>query len=69
MQELTKLKKQTVESVFKDFIPVAPEEPEEDVAQPGSSTSATEIPDSEIEEKIQSIMDMFPHLGDGMYHL
>ncbi|ENN76558.1 hypothetical protein YQE_07009, partial [Dendroctonus ponderosae] len=57
--------KKTIESVFKEFIPVVPEEPEEDIAQPGPSRGLTELPESEIDQKIQSIMDMFPHLGDG----
>ncbi|ERL91004.1 hypothetical protein D910_08346 [Dendroctonus ponderosae] len=65
LQELTELKKKTIESVFKEFIPVVPEEPEEDIAQPGPSRGLTELPESEIDQKIQSIMDMFPHLGDG----
>ncbi|ENN76559.1 hypothetical protein YQE_07009, partial [Dendroctonus ponderosae] len=56
--------KKTIESVFKEFIPVVPEEPEEDIAQPGPSRGLTELPESEIDQKIQSIMDMFPHLGD-----
>ncbi|XP_074032009.1 activating signal cointegrator 1 complex subunit 2 [Leptinotarsa decemlineata] len=64
LQELSKLKKSTVESIFKDFKP--PElEPEEEPVIPVPSHNTGSSKEKEIDIMIQDIMDMFPHLGDG----
>ncbi|XP_050308119.1 activating signal cointegrator 1 complex subunit 2 [Anthonomus grandis grandis] len=62
LQELSKLNRQTLENVFKDFKP--PYEPEyfQPDLEAGTSTAQN---DSDIEEMIRGIVDMFPHLGDG----
>lgn len=67
LRELSKVKRQTVEAVFRDFASAFPEVPDEEVIepQPGPSGGRQIENGSEIEEKIRSIMDMFPHLGDG----
>lgn len=67
LQELSKLKRQTIECAFRDFVPPAPEEPEVSEPQPGTSRDLTGPSENEVDEKIRSIMDMFPHLGDGKF--
>lgn len=67
LRELSKVKHQTVEAVFRDFASAIPEVSDEEVVepQPGPSSDRQIENVTEIEEKIRSIMDMFPHLGDG----
>lgn len=67
LRELSKVKRQTVEAVFRDFASAIPELPDEAVfePEPGPSGVRQIENDSEIEEKIRNIIDMFPHLGDG----
>ncbi|KAJ8916873.1 hypothetical protein NQ315_005880 [Exocentrus adspersus] len=64
LQQLSSLKKQTIEAIFKEFRP--PEINEEIIEpQPGPSHVKTGPDDREIEIMIRDIIDMFPHLGDG----
>ncbi|KAG5888952.1 hypothetical protein JTB14_012211 [Gonioctena quinquepunctata] len=63
LQELSKLKKQTIEDVFKEFKPPEPE-PEEELPLPGPSND-TAPGEKDIDIMIKDIIDMFPHLGDG----
>ncbi|XP_066261106.1 activating signal cointegrator 1 complex subunit 2-like [Euwallacea similis] len=63
--ELSKLKRQTVEAVFRNFTPALSEKPEVEESLPGSSRQDIAKGNSEVEGKIRNIMDMFPHLGDG----
>ncbi|CAG9812776.1 unnamed protein product [Phaedon cochleariae] len=62
LQELSKLKKQTIEDVFKQFRPPIIEPDDE----PTHIESALEdINENDIDVVIKDIVDMFPHLGDG----
>lgn len=65
LEQLSKLKRQTIESVFRDAAPVSIEPVEEFDAQPGSSREVNGHNGSDVEESIRNIIDMFPHLGDG----
>lgn len=67
LEDLSKLSKQTIEDVFKKFKPVEQivEETPTEIAIP---KEASNIPqEKELENMIKDIMDMFSHLGDGMW--
>ncbi|XP_060522407.1 activating signal cointegrator 1 complex subunit 2 [Cylas formicarius] len=62
LQELSKMNRQTLEGVFRDFQP-----PPSHVAE-GATEPSVETPErdaEDVERKIRHILDMFPHLGDG----
>ncbi|XP_066137597.1 activating signal cointegrator 1 complex subunit 2 isoform X2 [Euwallacea fornicatus] len=65
LMELSKLQRQTVEAVFRDFTPIVSDELEVEKSLPGPSRRDVVVENSEVERKIRNIMDMFPHLGDG----
>lgn len=65
LQQLSALKKQTIEDIFKEFKPPEVEQEEEEEPQASSSQAKTVLDENKIENMIKDIMDMFPHLGDG----
>ncbi|XP_072393970.1 activating signal cointegrator 1 complex subunit 2 [Diabrotica undecimpunctata] len=65
LQRLSKLKKQTVEDIFKKFKPPEIEVEEEPEPTAGPSNINGGVSDDDIESKIKEIVDTLPHLGDG----
>lgn len=67
MEEFGKLKRETIEDIFKKFIPVEQIVEETPHQEKELHNVASNVPkEKDLEKMIKDIIDMFSHLGDGI---
>lgn len=68
LEEFKKLNRQTIEDVFKSFKPIEKiiEETPAEAEHTQASMSDNAPKEKDLDNMIREIIDMFPHLGDGM---